>query len=464
MTSWRYSCRMYFSQIKTFLTRFWIELIFLSIYFVALFPGRINPDAEKSIRLMLDGESSANWTAYYFRILQLLTFNGQTIAIASLIGLLLMSYSCFFFIHSLVKPKGVASTTFRFMCIFPLMPVFALTVQHDVFAWSGLLLLTADLFNRFSQETTRKGAGNVLIVFFAVFISFTSFTGIVGVLGYLFVIAIKKLYKNFFTILSFTLLVSISSTLLMVSPSEPALKLIPMLGDLKCIAQDNDSEISAEEWLFLESLGSRTQWAEKSSCLYADDAIFAYWKAGGLPVYNFVSNWANICSSNPRICFMAHVQRSSQALPPPFFMGQPNAIESDYRIPIGENSKRSLQVFNEVIIDAPINGQFKNHQIPYFSSLESVVLLGAFVINQNSRIWGWGGLWLAFLFVYILFTSRRATIILLPAAAQLVLLFAASPLPDPRYVFGWILMGLSITVATITKLISSHSKKSLVDY
>ena len=244
----------------------------------------------------------------------------------------------------------------------------------------------------------------------------------------------------------------------MVSPSEPALKLLPMLGDLKCIAQDNDSEISAENWIFLESLGSRAKWESKTSCLYADDAIFAYWRAGELPVYDFVSNWAKICLSNPRICLMAHIQRSSQALPPPFFMGQPNATESDYRVPVGENTKRSLQVFNEVVIDAPIAGKFKSQQIPFVSGLESIVLFSAFVLNQNSRIWGWGGLWFFLLFTYILFNYRRALIVLLPMLTQLCLLFAASPLPDPRYVFGWILMGLSVSIASLTKFVIHHSK------
>lgn len=446
-------------QIKSFLTRFWIESLSLSFYFIILFPGRINPDAEKSISLMLDGDSSANWTAYYFRILQLLTFNGKTIALISFLGLLVLASSCYFFIYSLVQPEGVSKITFRTMCIFPLMPIFGLTVQHDVFAWSGFLLLTADLFNRFSRDSSTEGAGNLPLVCFAIFISFTSFTGIVGVLGYVFVLALRRLFRTFFTVFSFVLLISLFGSFLMVAPSEPALKLIPLLGDLKCIAQDDDSKISADDWVFLESLGSRSQWESKKSCLYADDAIFAYWKAGNLPIHNFVSNWARICSSNPRVCLMAHIQRSSQALPPPFFMGQPNATESDYRIPIGENSKRSLQVFNEVIIDAPVNGDYERQRIPYISNLESIVLAGAFIINQNSHIWGWGGLWLIFFSTYILFVSKKALIILLPATAQLGLLFAASPLPDPRYVFGWILMGLSVSVGSITKLVISQSKK-----
>ena len=82
---------MYLLRVKSFLARFWIEVFSLAIYFFALFPGRLNPDAEKSIRLMLDGESSANWTAYYFRILQVLTFNGKTIALISFLGLFQLS-------------------------------------------------------------------------------------------------------------------------------------------------------------------------------------------------------------------------------------------------------------------------------------------------------------------------------------------------------------------------------------
>jgi hypothetical protein len=449
---------MYLLRVKSFLARFWIEVLSLAVYFFALFPGRLNPDVEKSIRLMLEGESSANWTAYYFRILQLLTFNGKSIALISFLGLLLISYSCYFFIHSLVKSERISTITFRVMCIFPLMPIFGLTVQHDVFAWSGLLLLIADLYNKCTRDSKQTEKTNLFLVFFAIFISFTSFTGIVGVFGYILVLVAIKLFRTFAIVTVFVLMVSLLIPVLMVSPSEPALKLIPMLGDLKCIAQDNDSKISGENWLFLESLGSRTEWETKSSCLYADDAIFAYWNAGELPLFDFISNWAKICSANPRICLMAHIQRSSQALPPPFFMGQPNATETDYRIPIGENSRRSLQVFNEVVIDAPLNGEFERHQIPIVSGLESVVLMGAFVLNQNSRIWGWGGLWLFFLFTYILFNHRRALIVLLPMVAQLGLLFAASPLPDPRYVFGWILMGLSVSVASLTKFIDKYSK------
>lgn len=452
---------MFSHQVKPFLRKYWIEVFSLFFYFMALFPGRINPDAEKSIRLMLSDNSSANWTALYFRILQFLTLNGRTIAFASFVGLLVLALSCFYFIHSLIKPKRAADLSFRFVCIFPLMPIFGLTVQNNVFSWAGLLLLTADLFNRFNASHFNFQISNQILVCTAIFFSFTSYTGIAGVIGYLVALAVRKHLRALLHSFIFAIITSLAGMVLMVTPSEPALKYLPLLGDLKCIAQDKDSNISNEQWTFLESLGSRSNWESESSCLYADNAIFAYWKAGEIPVTNFVSNWARICLSNPRICLMAHIQRSSQALPPPFFTGQPNATESDYRIPIGANSKRSLQVFNEVIIDAPIAGSFETQQIPYLSGLESIVLMGAFVLNQNSKFWGWGGFWLFCFFVYLVFNHRKALIVLVPSVTQLGLLFAASPLPDPRYAFGWIIMGLTVSVGMLTKYVSLNSRNSI---
>jgi hypothetical protein len=412
---------------------------------------------------MVEGESSANWTAHYFRILQVLTLNGRTIALASFLGLVLLALSSYFFIHSLIKPKRIANISFRFICIFPLMPIFGLTVQNNVFAWSGLLLLTADLFNRLNGINFKFGKTKNLLAFFAIFISFTNYTGIACVIGYALALAIKKHLKAFLYSSIFAIATALSGTILMVTPSEPALKFLPLLGDLKCIAQDRDSNISNDDWKFLESLGSRESWESSQSCLYADNAIFAYWKAGEFPVSTFVNHWAKICLANPRICLVAHIQRASQALPPPFFTGQPNSTESDYRIPIGENSKRNLQVFNEVVIDAPIAGDFEKQQIPYFSGLESVVLMSAFVLNQNSKLWGWGGLWLSCFFVYLFITARKALIVLMPSVTQLGLLFAASPLPDPRYVFGWIIMGLTVVVALTARVIETVANRKWFD-
>jgi hypothetical protein len=237
-------------------------------------------------------------------------------------------------------------------------------------------------------------------------------------------------------------MIQLGSLFLGVAKAEPALKYIPLLGDLKCIAQDGDSRISPSEWQFLERLAPREKWISQESCLYADNAIFAYWEAGKIPVADFILNWARIGIDNPRILLLAHIYRSSQALPLPFFRGQPNATSTDYFIPIGSNTKRSLQVFNEVIIDAPLNGEFTSQQLPILSKLEPVVLMGAFVLNQNSRFWGWGGLWISVFTIYLLLFTRLSLTALTPIAFQMILLIGFSPLPDPRYVFGWIVMGL----------------------
>ena len=441
--------RLKFEDFRSLFATYWIEITALSLYFLVLFPGRLNPDVEKSIALMQSGESTANWSAIYFRILQVLSFNGKTIAFASLTGLIVFFYSVHFFIGKSVLSMGHKKAIFRLLALTPFIPIFSLTVQHDVFAWSGTLIVIAYLLdgNRIDYSNYKDALRLVLVVICCS----TSFIGIFCLVGFIFSLLIRRDYRAGWLILVCTVMIQVGSLFLGVAKAEPALKYIPLLGDLKCIAQDSDSRISPSEWQFLESLAPRENWETQESCLYADNAIFAYWEAGKIPVTDFILNWAKIGIDNPRILLLAHIHRSSQALPPPFFRGQPNATTTDYFIPIGSNTKRSLQVFNEVIIDAPLNGEFTRQQLPILSKLEPVVLMGAFVFNQNSMFWGWGGLWISVFAIYLLLFTRFSLIALMPIAFQMILLIGFSPLPDPRYVFGWIVMGLvSGTSAILT--------------
>ena len=52
----------------------------------------------------------------------------------------------------------------------------------------------------------------------------------------------------------------------------------------------------------------------------------------------------------------AHLQRGSEALPPPFFQGPPNQVDRNLAIPVGLNTNTALQLGPEVLhpsIDDP---------------------------------------------------------------------------------------------------------------
>jgi hypothetical protein len=328
------------------------------------------------------------------------------------------------------------------------MPIFGLTVQHDVFASSGTLLLTG-ITVRICRGKYPDTANNLLKIFLSIFFASMSFIGIVAVIGFMVVLISNKKKMSMVVSVSSLIAIQFLSLILAVTPRDAGFKLIPFLGDLKCIAQDVDSVITEEQWNFLEKLGSRDDWTSSQTCMSADNAMFAVKSSGEVSVVEFARNWSRIISQNSRVFLSARVQRASMALPPPLFSGQPNSRESNYLIPVGQDSNRSLRKAPEVIIDAPLEGQFKNQQIPVIKSLERPVLSASFLINQNSKIWGWGGFWIVWFVLFLIVFEKRILLGVVPALFQFLLLILLSPMPDPRYVFSWILMGFSSVIYVI---------------
>ena len=62
------------------------------VYFYGLFPGRIYRDSASLIELMRAGQSSDQWSALYFRYLQILTVNGRFLFIAAAVNLLFLTF------------------------------------------------------------------------------------------------------------------------------------------------------------------------------------------------------------------------------------------------------------------------------------------------------------------------------------------------------------------------------------
>ena len=440
------------------LQKYRIEIALLSIYYLILFPGRIGPDPSISIGLMHKGESTANWTALYFRILQIFTFNGKTIALFTLIGLCTFMGAIKYFIDSSPFSLHIQKIAFRFMCFFPIAPFFGLTLNHDVFAWSSNLITVGFLLRLLNRKESYPKFSNLIFLFILIgFLGTMSFIGTVSLIGLGVTLFLLKYRKDSIIAFSMIIFFQVLSLGLGVTPQEPGLKYLPFLGDMKCIAQDADSHISAKQWEFLESLGPRSEWTKQQTCMVADYAIFAYWNAGRVPIIEFANQWVKLVVQNPRLVILGRIQRVSPSLPPPFFRSQPNVTETDYDIPVGLGVKRSLQqIGGEVVIDAPIFGEFKSQQLPGISKLEPLLLLAAFLINQNSQFWGWGGLWLTLL-AFVLFRKKpRLMFALIPCFFQMVFLFVFETVPDPRYVFGWIMMGMSITFAFLYESYKKH--------
>jgi hypothetical protein len=230
---------------------------------------------------------------------------------------------------------------------------------------------------------------------------------------------------------------------------------MPIVGDLKCVAQLESSELSERDWNFLQSLAPMSEWKDPKTCSFIDYSIgdMKSIKLGEIPLSKeLVINYLRITANNPAVVAMAHFQRASIALPPPFFFGPPNQVTRNPDVPIGKGTNNALQSYPGVLhpsIDEPS----VNTKITWLEPLEAIAQAEIFIINQASWFWGWGGLWLwpITLFLIISFKGigffNRLTVAANVGVLHGLLLILSSPLP--RYVIATILLGIFLLLKSI---------------
>jgi hypothetical protein len=207
------------------------------------------------------------------------------------------------------------------------------------------------------------------------------------------------------------------------------------------------AEITKSEWQTLISLAPVSEWLTPTKCSFIDDAL------RGLPSLdldktkldrNLIEAYLGIAGRNPAVVALAHFQRASVALPPPFFAGPKNMIDVDPALPIGLGTNTALQSEAGVLhpsIDEP-SVAFK---VSGLRVLEIPAQGLIFMVNQASWFWGWGGLWLWPILIYLLLYLKRnfggSIFPILSSTFVLhgLLLILGAPLP--RYVMATVIMG-----------------------
>ena len=238
------------------------DFAILVLYFLALFPGRPTYDLEIITDMMQSGESAATWSPLYFRLVQLLTFNGQFLSVVSFVGLITLYFSfrvmvsCFGFSADLERKVRAVVVTL------PIFGFFGLTVNHDVFAVSGILLVTGLLF-RTSFDLSMRRDGLIILV--SVFLCSMSWLGIASFLGFVFALFFRRHFRMVFASTLMLTLSVLGSAFVLNVDAGPSNRWLPILGDLKCIAQDPDSSISQSQWVALSKLASKDDWLERNS-------------------------------------------------------------------------------------------------------------------------------------------------------------------------------------------------------
>ena len=432
-------------------------------WYLAMFPGRLGYDYSLAIRMIQNGESTNWWTGIYFWFLRLSTFYGRTIFLASLIGLLAITYALWYFLSSLINNEKVLRKSFLITMCFPLVGVFGVTVSHDVFQSAGILIFLG-LIWRLRTNPSYSGR-NVFHYFLASVFLITTQLGIFTV-GLAALISIFTVYRRRIIVtFTFVLLLSLLGN---VGIGDSIIKHPTMntfLADLKCVTQHPEAELSEFEWTQYEKIAPRSEWLIPLTCSNTDAQIAALGVEDKDLSFSkdFVKAYLSTASKNPAIVMQAHLQRSLGALPPPFFQGPENQVDRNIQNPVGLGTNTALQLGPEILhpsIDEPSVA----HKIPVLKPFEVIAQAATFLVNQASWFWGWGGLWLyPILFYYLYSLKIRSVRVLFVCLFPTLLLHGSyvivGPGPLGRYYLSTIIAGLSLLIAMLVSSLMPDQEK-----
>jgi len=419
------------------------------LWYIALFPGRVGIDPILSMRMMRVGESTDWWTSQYFWFLKLTSFNGSSIWLTSFISLLTMYFAFYYFIYSVPAQKKVLDKSLFICTLSPLFGNFSVTVNHDTFFTAGVLLLVGiSMRNLFcAQEKMSKAALIAATVFLL-----NSKTGMILICAFLLFLVVVT--RKVFLALG---LAGLSVILFLVSgigitKSQVPIQFLPALADIKCVAQHPSARISQSEWQYLSTITSIEKWKTPLTCSSMDIAtgVILRNEIAAINTRDFLQNYFSIALKNPAIVIIAHTQRASIALPPPFFQGPTNQVDTNIENPVGLNTNIALQQ-GPGVLHPSIDDPLLKVNLKFLKPLESLFLLPSFLINQASWFWGWGGLWIWGILAFQIWTLRiRRTSQLVAVSYPLIIshaiLILVGPLAVPRYVMSSILIGFTCLI------------------
>jgi hypothetical protein len=431
-------------------------------WYVSLFPGRIGSDPIQAVKLMEINKSTDWWSSIYFWFLRITTFDGNSIWLASLLSLIPMYFSLIYFLYSLSENKRRIEKIAFLVCLSPLFGNFAVNINHDTFFTSGVFLLIGLALRNYYRVSKKV---DKLIPYFSIIFLLNSKTGYFLIASFIFYLFV---YKKRFIVTVFYIVFAIGIfliTSLGITKSPVPMHYFPFIADLKCVTQHPEARINTSEWIYFSTISTTEKWKAPKSCSNMDVAI------GDLRGPNlekirpkeFFKNYFSVAFKNPAIVVQAHLQRSSMAMPPPFFQGPQNQVDRNIDNPVGFNTNIALQLGPEVLHPS-IDYSVLKVNIPILKPLESIALFTGFLINQASWFWGWGGLWLWPIFIYLMFRIKernffRILSLSYPILLTHFLLFAIGPIPAPRYVMSTILVGNILMLFLLANLFEKTKNK-----
>lgn len=407
------------------------------LWLIFLFPGRVHVDTEYQMHLMRDDMNTNQWTGIYFRMLQVLTLNGNILFMASLATVVCTIYA----IKNLVALFEIQPDSRLKVRLFlhstPYLGFISVTVNHDVFSAAGLILLVSE-----QDHQKNKKLGILRITVFTLLAS-TSYIGLAGAIVFYFIKFFKG--KGTLTIPAvLSSLVILLSSVLGITQLSFATKVFPLLGDIKCVMQSDSAKISPKDLETLLSVQSIGNWKKRESCASAIDAYESLQEMN-LSSRDFFPLYLSIASENFSKVVHAHFLRGANAIPAPFGPVPNRTYNLDSNVwNVGEAKS------NSIILVSPSEDFPPTTEIGKFLNQ----LMGAIgtVFVFFGHFFSWGGFWITVILVFALRTRKLGTEQWLPLLATHLVVLLWSPVDDQRYLLATCLVGWVLTSSYLMEM------------
>ena len=411
------------------------------ILWIIFFPGFFSSDSFGAVEMAKTGEFTNSGTASWAIYVRLFSIFGNSIALLTLLGGLLLVFSTTIFAYELFTRKTSAYASFL-MSLTPLIWGMGLTLWHDILMTSGLLLVTSFMIKlHLKQKISNLDLISKLILG-SVLVSFRpNGLPVLIVFSILFLILMQR--RAIFRFLSIAILVTTSTTLigssliLGMSPINNYFAQEWMRNDISCFAQSPQGIGFVEK--NIPGVGDTQTWKSEQACGFLSQATITY--EDKVQAQEFVPRaWLSLLRQDPVFVLKTHLKRNAYLVPLPFYgLPTPPFLHSTI--------------------------EFQNQGIEWaFPSIAEKARAPIRLWNLFHSFMAWAGLWGTIAFILLLISKRHELLApVVMAFSLIVILFVFAPIPDGRYALFVLITGQLALVGKLIEWALSGSNRRPTD-
>jgi 4-amino-4-deoxy-L-arabinose transferase-like glycosyltransferase len=396
-------------------------------WWIIFFPGFYSTDSFSAVSAAqsggLENVGTASWSLYvrYF------SFFGHTIPLLTLISGLALTYSVTCFAYSVFSRK-IAAISSLIVVATPVVYAMGITLWHDIPFTSGLILISAFFASQYREVSVFKNSfwnllfpGSILLTFKPNGLP----TIVLFALFYFLLNRKKEVFKNLVSAIAIASIVTLGLSYLIVkeSPINSQFAQQFMQFDISCFASTEEGKGFVER--NIPGVSDSEGWSSPDACSFISRSkLSAEEKDRANSLIPFA--WKTLVFEEPKFVLETHLRRHAYLLPIPI-----------YGIPL------------EPFIHSNI--EFKDRGISWaFPEVAEKARVLPRAWNAARGIFGWAGLWLLLMIVFLRFGSYKglAPPILL-GLSQVIILFTVAPIPDGRYALLVLITGQLTLIGSV---------------